>query len=376
MPFPTVHWSRKGIKILNEAVLENIPAKAKIMKNNSQIAIVLVVLLSVVNSLSQSKLPIIYSPQYNISLFGIQKLHPFDTKKYKKVYKYLETNCGINDNQFYCPEKVSESDIRLVHTESYLESLKKSEVIARIGQVPPLKFVPNRLLQKRVLVPMKYGTGGTILGSELALQYGWAINLSGGYHHAKADAGSGFSYFADIPIAAMKLWQKDSTLKIMIIDLDAHQGNGYESIFMDDKRIVVMDVYNCQIYPRDGPARIHIKYDFPILQQTADAEYLNLLTDTISVILSKEQPGLIIYNAGTDIFQKDPLGRLSVSEAGIIQRDELVFREALDRHVPVMMLLSGGYSRQSAGIIGRSIENILKNVIKVPGLKTRPNGKI
>jgi histone deacetylase 11 len=356
--------------------LENIPAKAKIMKNNSQIAIVLVVLLSVVNSLSQSKLPIIYSPQYNISLFGIQKLHPFDTKKYKKVYKYIKTNCGIDENRFYCPEKVSESDIRLVHTGSYLESLKKSEVIARIGQMPPLKFVPNRLLQKRVLVPMKYGTGGTILGAELALQYGWAINLSGGYHHAKADAGSGFSYFADIPIAAMKLWQKDSTLKIMIIDLDAHQGNGYESIFMDDKRVVVMDVYNCQIYPRDGPARIHIKYDFPILQQTADAEYLNLLTDTISVILSKEQPGLIIYNAGTDIFQKDPLGRLSVSEAGIIQRDQLVFREALDRHVPVMMLLSGGYSRQSAGIIGRSIENILKNVIKVPGLKTRPNGKI
>ncbi|MFA6743441.1 MAG: hypothetical protein WCS36_04465, partial [Candidatus Neomarinimicrobiota bacterium] len=156
------------------------------MKNNSQIAIVLVVLLSVVNSLSQSKLPIIYSPQYNISLFGIQKLHPFDTKKYKKVYKYIKTNCGIDENRFYCPEKVSESDIRLVHTGSYLESLKKSEVIARIGQMPPLKFVPNRLLQKRVLVPMKYGTGGTILGAELALQYGWAINLSGGYHHAKA----------------------------------------------------------------------------------------------------------------------------------------------------------------------------------------------
>jgi histone deacetylase 11 len=112
------------------------------------------------------------------------------------------------------------------------------------------------------------------------------------------------------------------------------------------------------------------------VRYTADAEYLSLLEDTLKAIIAAENPELIIYNTGTDIFQKDPLGRLSVSEAGIIQRDELVFREALDRHVPVMMLLSGGYSRQSAGIIGRSIENILKNVIKVPGLKTRPNGKI
>ncbi len=325
------------------------------------------ILLLIANATAQTKLPIIYSPKYNIHLFGIQKVHPFDTEKYKKVYKYLKNSCEIESDRFYCPEMVSESDLRTVHTEAYLASLKKSSVIARIGQVSLLKLLPNKMLQKHLLTPMKYGTGGTILGIELAMQYGWAINLSGGYHHAKADAGSGFSYYADIPIAAMKLWQKDSTLKIMVIDLDAHQGNGYESIFKDDNRIVIMDVYNCQIYPRDGSAKAYIKYDFPILSDTEDDEYLNLLADTLTSIIAFEHPGLIIYNAGTDIFQKDPLGRLKISEAGIIQRDELVFRAAFDQQVPILMLLSGGYSRQSAKIIGHSIENILKNVINISG---------
>ncbi|RKY47379.1 MAG: histone deacetylase [Candidatus Neomarinimicrobiota bacterium] len=322
---------------------------------------VLLLIITCVKGEPLNKVPIIYSPKYNIILFGIQKLHPFDTEKYKKVYKCLRHNVGIKKDQFYTPEKVSDEDLKLVHTDRYLKSLNNSKVIAQIAEVPILKFIPNILLRKRLLIPMKYGTGGTILGTELALKYGWAINLSGGYHHAKSNSGGGFSFYADIPIAIYKLWQKDPTLKVMIIDLDAHQGNGYESVLKNDDRIVIVDVYNCQIYPRDYEAKQYITYDFPIVSYTKDDEYLSII-DSIRKIISIEKPNLIIYNAGTDIDENDPLGRLKISEEGTIKRDEIVFESAKENNVPILMLLSGGYSKQSAIIISKSIENILTKI--------------
>ena len=328
---------------------------------------ILSILLIVVgiNGETIAKIPIIYSPKYNITLFGIQKLHPFDTEKYKKVYKYLRYNVGIEKDQFYIPEKVSEEDLKLVHTERYLKSLNQSKVIAQIAEMPIVKFVPNILLRNRLLRPMKYGTGGTILGAKLAYKYGWAINLSGGYHHAKSNSGEGFSCYADIPIAIYKLWQKDSTQKVMIIDLDAHQGNGHESILKNDNRIIIVDVYNRQIYPGDEEVKQYISYDFPILRYTEDEEYLSIIRDPISTIISIEKPNLIIYNAGTDIYEKDPLGILKISEEGIIKRDEIVFVSAINNDIPILMLLSGGYSKQSAEIISKSIENILTKIIKI-----------
>ncbi|MFH0732634.1 MAG: histone deacetylase [Candidatus Omnitrophota bacterium] len=309
------------------------------------------------------KINIIYTDKYNITLFGLEKLHPFDSEKYGKAYRYLINEAKLNKSDFYNPEIVSEQGLLSVHTQEYLDSLKNSANVARIAELQILASLPNFLLQERLLKPMKYAVGGTILGSQLALKHGWAINLSGGYHHAKADSGSGFCFFADIPIAVYKLFKQRPDMSILIIDLDAHQGNGVESIFADDPRVNIFDVFNGEIYPNDFDAKKYIDFQFPLPSQTADKEYLALIQREIPEAIKKTAPDLIIYNAGTDIFKSDPLGRMDITADGIIRRDEIVFRSALEKRTPILMVLSGGYTKKSSVIIGKSIENLLTNVI-------------
>src|SRR3989338_4264328 len=195
------------------------------MKKKFAVLLILLMLTSNTWGENTDKLPIVYSKHYDISLFGLEKFHPFDTQKYGKVYRYLVNKVGINKNRFYTPEIVSEEDLLSVHTPEYLYSLKESKNVARIAELGILAKIPNIILQHKLLKPMRYATGGTILGCDLALEHGWAINLSGGYHHAKADSGGGFCFFADVPIAVYKLLKNNPNLSIMIIDLDAHQGN-------------------------------------------------------------------------------------------------------------------------------------------------------
>jgi len=206
------------------------------------------------------KIPIIFSKHYDITFMGLENLHPFDTKKYGKVYKYLMKKAGIAKEQFFTPPIAKIGDLLLAHSKEYMDSLSSSEEIAQIAEVPLLAMLPGKLLQKVLLKPMKYGTGGTIMGIQLALQYGWAINLSGGYHHAKADRGGGFCFFADIAIAIFKVWEEKPELTILIVDLDVHQGNGYAEIFKDHTQVYIFDIYNESIYPLDLKAKEYIDF--------------------------------------------------------------------------------------------------------------------
>ena len=318
-------------------------------------------------------LPIVYSKHYNITLFAIQKLHPFDSEKYGRVFGYLKKNGTLTASQIHEPEAASRETLLKVHTPKYLDSLKSSDTIARIAEMGALKFMPGWLLDQKILKPMRYGTGGTILACKLALQYGWSINLSGGYHHAKADHGEGFCFFADIPIAAQILWAENPDMRIMVVDLDAHQGNGYEAIFQDDPRVFIFDMYNEDIYPADRSAAKYINFAVPVQSGATDGEYLALLETQLPPAIISSNPNLIIFNAGTDIFKNDPLGALSISVEGIIARDEFVFKTARKLNVPVAMVLSGGYTKESSGIIAQSIINLLENVFKTNTMRMASN---
>ena len=310
-----------------------------------------------------TKIPIVYSPHYDIKIFGIQRLHPFDSEKYSKVMLYLTKELHLNQNQFYAPEPVTEEILLQVHTVRYLQSLRKSKVICEIAETKPLSFIPAAILDRKILLPMRYAAGGTILGTNLAIKHRWAINLSGGYHHAKADEGSGFCFYADINLAVQNLHHIDSTMKIMIIDLDAHQGNGYASIIKDDPRVIIFDMFTYENYPADQKLYKYMDYKIPLNLNLGDEKYLKILKSFLTKALKKTPPDFIIYNAGTDILAGDKLGKLKVSEKGIIERDAYVFKQALDNEIPVLMLLSGGYTKESAEVIGKSIQHLYLEVI-------------
>ena len=315
---------------------------------------------------SVAKLPIVYHPDYNISFGGLEKLHPFDSAKYGRVYNYLLTLPGISAQRFYQPkDEITRDELLKVHAAEYLDSLLLSSTVADVTEIEILAQLPNCLLQSSLLKPMRLATRGTVAAAFLALKHGWSINLSGGYHHAKSNKGEGFCVYADIPLACKLVFEEyqgipDCPKKILIVDLDAHQGNGHEMICGPDERVDIFDIYNGGIYPNDKDAKVFINYDFPVKSGIKDAEYLGILRRELPKAFNKSDPDLIIYNAGTDPFEKDRLGAMGISEKGIIERDRFVFEQAFIRGIPIAMVLSGGYTKDSATIIGHSVQRIIK----------------
>lgn len=307
----------------------------------------------------RTALPIVYHPDYNITFMGLEKLHPFDAGKWGKVIHFLKEEQFVTDGNIVEALEATEEDLLVVHTQRYLNRLKWSLVVAAITEIPPLMFLPNFLVQRRVLRPLRTQTGGTIMAAKLAVDRGWAINVGGGFHHCSSDKGGGFCAYADITLAIKFLFERvEGISRATIIDLDAHQGNGHERDFLDDGRVYIMDVYNRHIYPGDGYAKRAIKRKVELDWGTEDSEYLQKVELHTDGALNEVRPDILVYNAGTDVLDGDPLGGLSISPEGIRKRDEIVFRAARRRGVPILMVTSGGYQKKTARIIADSILNL------------------
>ncbi|KAJ4808636.1 Histone deacetylase 2 [Rhynchospora pubera] len=312
----------------------------------------------------RSKVPVIYTSSYNITFLGIEKLHPFDSSKWGRVCEFLIKAGVLRKTQTVEPLEATNDDLLVVHSESYLKSLKSSLKVSILVEVPPVAIFPNWLVQQKVLHPFRKQVGGSILSAKLALERGWAINVGGGFHHCSAAEGGGFCVYADITLCIQFTFVRLNISRAMIIDLDAHQGNGHEKDFANDDRVYILDMYNAGIYPLDYEARRYINQKVELVSGTNTEAYLEQLDKALEVAKINFDPGLIVYNAGTDILEGDPLGRLKISPEGVAMRDEKVFRFAKERNIPLIMLTSGGYMKSSARVIADSIINLKqKNLI-------------
>ena len=209
---------------------------------------------------------------------------------------------------------------------------------------------------------------GTIIAARECLDHGLAVNLSGGYHHAKPTGGEGFCIYSDIALAVHAL-RADGLLaehdRIAYVDLDAHQGNGVCHAFMDDRQVFIFDMYNATIYPSDDTeARDRVDCDVRLTSNCHETEYLRELTGRLPGFLDSvsrsQRIGLAIYNAGTDVLIDDPLGRLNVTADGILQRDLFVVQQLRQRSIPTVMLLSGGYTRDSYRLVADSVIRLIE----------------
>ena len=220
-------------------------------------------------------------------------------------------------------------------------------------------MLPGWFLRMRVLDPMMRATRGSVDAACIARHKGWAINLSGGYHHATMSNGGGFCIYPDITFVTRYMEQWYGYKRILIIDLDAHQGNGHERDHMDKSKYYIIDAYNHAIYPGDTYAKQAISDDIPCHRSTTDQMYLHKVDVSLTKAFEEFRPDFVVYNAGTDCMRGDPLGCLKVSEQGIIDRDEVVFRHAYEQNkVPILMVLSGGYQMTNAPVIAQSIRNL------------------
>ena len=307
---------------------------------------------------------IVYSSKYNIGFYGLEKLHPFDSKKYGRAWNLLRERLGkrrLSELHVRLKRQASWDELLRVHSAEYLLKLKKPDYVARALEVGPLTRLPGWMIDFHVLRPMRWATRGTIVAAERAIEHSLAINLSGGYHHASPGRGEGFSIYADVGVATACLRQNgllSDDARVIHIDTDAHQGNGVCRTFMNDQRAFIFDIFNSRIYPADPKARNRIDCEVPINSTTTDSEYMSLLQSKLPGFLdsvTKSKVGIAFYNAGTDVFASDPLGQLNISAQTILNRDLFVVGELRKRGIPTVMVLSGGYTKESYRLVANSV---------------------
>lgn len=328
-----------------------------------------------------SQLPIIYHENYNFGLFGLEKLHPFDAKKFERIVNSLVAGKVVTRNQLVTPQQCQNRHLLLIHTPEYLESLRNSRELASIAEFPLIAIMPEWVSYNYFLRKYQYHVAGSILAGHLALKHGWSINLGGGMHHASSQHGGGWCVYSDIVLSYqhLRLNYPDKVKRILVIDLDVHQGNGHEQdkMLMNDRdNVYTLDMYRQDLYPGDRESERMIDMSVPLYGSDTDEQYLSKLKKALMETFNecrekwRGQPADVVYYiAGTDILIGDPLGNMGISPEAVIQRDELVWRSCRDSNFPVVMLLAGGYTKPlSAETVVRSITNLKeKNLLRMTG---------
>jgi acetoin utilization deacetylase AcuC-like enzyme len=244
---------------------------------------------------------------------------------------------NLNGVQLVEAPAVTDTEILYAHDPSYLIKILSGELNAQEQQ--EIGFPWSEKMVER----SRRSAGATLAAAKAALSEGLAANLAGGTHHAYRDRGSGFCVFNDSAITAKAL-QKEihPKLKIAIVDLDVHQGNGTASIHQNDKSIFTLSIHGENNFPF---TKEQSDLDIGLPNGCEDADYLNALNQGFDV-LNTFKPDFIIYLAGADPHEGDRLGKLSISKDGMRQRDECVFQYGLDRQIPIAFSMAGGYGRE------------------------------
>jgi histone deacetylase 11 len=286
---------------------------------------------------------LVYARRYNIGFFGLERLHPFDSRKYGRAWREVGRELRRLRNRAWIgvPDQVSVTDLAAVHDPAYLKRLRNPQELAAALELPAVALLPGLAVQWAILQPMRRAVAGSLIAARAALTAGVAVNLSGGYHHARPDRGEGFCVFNDIAYLVHRL-RADGQLgpddRVAYIDLDAHQGNGVCHHFRSDRRVIMYDAFNRDIYPHDPAARERIDCPLPLPTGYAGAAYLRLLETSLPAFLDSIQRGgrvgLAVYNAGTDVFEGDLLGGLKLSFADVLARDLYVIEQLRTRKHP------------------------------------------
>jgi len=280
-----------------------------------------------------------YSPIYKYTL---PENHRFPMVKYELIPEQLLLEGSVTERNFFHPKQLTEEEILSTHTASYWSKLKEQTLTRK--EVRPIGFPMTKELVERG----RHIAHGTYECCLLAMQYGVAMNVAGGTHHAYADHGEGFCVFNDFAIAANLLLNRGEVNKILIVDLDVHQGQGTAHIFKNEQRVFTFSMHGANNYPL---RKEKSDLDIALPDKTEDQEYLNTLYRTLPILIEQTEPDLIMYLSGVDVLANDKLGRLAMTKEGCRKRDEFVFEQAKFNNIPVAVSMGGGYSERLSDII-------------------------
>ena len=280
-----------------------------------------------------------FDPIYVLSL---PENHRFPMEKYDLLPKQLihEGTCELKD--FFSPQPIDKEIVTVLHQEEYVDRLIRMELSR--SEIRKIGFpVSQQLIERELII-----AGGTVEGALKSLQWGISFNIAGGTHHAFSTHGEAFCMLNDQAIAARYLLDHLLAQKILIIDLDVHQGNGTAEIFKKEDRVFTFSMHGQKNYPFK---KEQSDWDIPLEDKTGDEKYLSVLDDTLPQLFDRVDPDFVFYLSGVDVMATDRLGRLGMSLEGCKNRDERVLEFCHKRSLPVQCSMGGGYSKDIKLII-------------------------
>ena len=259
--------------------------------------------------------------------------HRFPINKFGALADYLLNEKVVN--KFHIPYPCSDETLKRAHSTKYINQIKNKTL--DINAIKKIGFPLVDSVVQRSLV----ATGGTVLASKLAINYGLACNTAGGSHHANFDSGAGYCVFNDVAVAAHYLLDRGLAGRILILDLDVHQGNGNSDIFKDNKNVFTFSMHSKTNYPSKKSIS---DLDVELSDNMEDYDYLKVLKYYLAQ-LNEENFDFVFYIAGVDIHFNDRLGKLKISDEGIKIRDEIVTENFFSKGIPLCGVLGGGYNK-------------------------------
>lgn len=273
-----------------------------------------------------------YCPEY---VFDVTKGHKFPMEKYDLLPRQLLYEGTIHESQLFHPKILDRAIIEAVHSTPYLDRLFALQLSPREQRISGFVHTIALIQRERKIM------SGTLEAALYALQDGIAMNIAGGTHHAYTDRGEGFCLLNDQAIAAEYLLQNKLAKKILILDLDVHQGNGTAEIFQENPNVFTFSMHGKDNYPlKKEISDLDIELSF----QCKDAEYLKKLDSGLNEVMKNFSPDFVFYQSGVDILECDKLGKLSVTMEGLRQRDRMVLDLVKTHNWPIVASMGGGYS--------------------------------
>jgi acetoin utilization deacetylase AcuC-like enzyme len=281
--------------------------------------------------MSPHPLPLVFNPDY---VTPLPDGHRFPMPKFGKVYETLIQDGVATLDQFHYAEIADRDLLTLAHAPAYVDAYLTGAIDPKLMRRIGFPWSPQ--LVRRTCTAL----GGTVLATQLAMKYGLACNTAGGTHHAYPDFGSGFCIFNDLAVAARYAQTAGLAERILIVDLDVHQGDGTAFIFEDDATVFTFSIHCEKNFPF---RKQRSTLDIALPVGVEDEQYLAVLARHLPTILDDFAPALVFYDGGVDPHWEDTLGKLSLTDAGLYARDLFVFTECAHRNIPVTAVIGGGY---------------------------------
>lgn len=304
-----------------------------------------------------SMIHVFYDDKFNIDLGVLNYLHPFDGLKFKKIFNFINSNKNLEIHSSIPPISM---DIINEFTNELVRMLIVEKVpVMRALEVPNIPFVNFNYLDQKVLLPMRCGVNATLKAARLAITGEYCWNLAGGYHHASQHSMEGFCIYNDIGITYQELIKSgelSSEDNVLIIDTDAHHGNGNARTFMDNDKIKILDVYNESIYPLTHSTLKRINFPVPLPSGVMSEQYLSSYQKALNELTENYKIAFIV--AGTDVLKTDKLGGMNLTIDDVVKREFLTLKRLKELKIPAVFLGAGGYSKESANASAASITEL------------------